>query len=348
MDNEIGKGSLNTHTKRSRVKRLLVQVLKNIGLYNSLRAANRAIRLRKPAFQYHIRQLFGRGLDVTAQQHHRKDKVEPWPAETACDLCSISTLSTETSVDELHLLLSSIQIHMPDVPVFLIADTPTKTIISNAFPDLNIHISTQLDRYHGLDRQGMEKQGIWLDFMLEKCTIIDLALSKTRNTLLVDADVVFLHPVPAVPDKNIGLSPHYVASQHTDDFGIFNAGFVFVQHHAVTEWWRRKSKEDPGFFEQQALDSAPNQFNAFEFPNQYNFGWWQLWLSTNPQEVVNEFWIKDHKIYRNDMPLISVHTHFVKRFNQRYTPFNDVIRRLARLSKDPQLIDLVSRNPYIE
>jgi len=94
-------------------------------------------------------------------------------------------LATYGCHSELFGLLLSISIHHRDTTVYCAVDTKTKQYIEGSTPkiDLNINWIVSLDEYSGLDRDAMEKKGVWTDFQMQKAVVIDEALKNEDDTL---------------------------------------------------------------------------------------------------------------------------------------------------------------------
>ena len=102
----------------------------------------------------------------------------------------------------------------------------------------------------------MEKQNIFVDFLINKANVIDYAMTKYNNTLFIDGDIILLNKFDLLINKNIdvGLSPHNILKKYTDKFGIYNAGFMYVNNKNITKYWKNIIKTKNVFDDQQALD----------------------------------------------------------------------------------------------
>jgi hypothetical protein len=179
-----------------------------------------------------------------------------------------------------------------------------------------------------------------LELTLEKCVVIDYALSENKNVLFLDSDIILFNPIENVITeeqlkKDIGLSPHLIVKADEDLYGKYNAGFIYISNKNVTKWWRKNSINSP-FFEQKPMDDMPLCFDCFFFPPQNNFGWWRLLQAPQPLIVANKFTIKDGVILYDNLPLNSIHTHIISDFV--YTvKFNGFIKKLIEVSKNEKL-----------
>lgn len=248
----------------------------------------------------------------------------------------LATLATDSCYNDLSRLLVSISIFNPDNKIYLLCDTPIHKKVLQEFPFLNIEYLCTLDCYANKNRNIMEKEGIWLQFMLEKCTIVDFALTKEKEVLFLDADIILFNSVDGIIDqtKDIGLSKHEIVQTDEIKYGKYNGGFFYVQNKDFTTWWKKASKKS-SFFEQKAMDDIPSHFSTFFFPPQNNFGWWRLCQAPDPNSVAIKFTIKDGLIYYEDQQLNSIHTHLISDFN--YTViFNNFILNLVKISDNPK------------
>ena len=136
------------------------------------------------------------------------------------------------------------------------------------------------------------------------------ALGNHKNTLVLDADILFLNPIRRFFREALVMSPElndyrvfvnnrgkeYAAResnnllyknrpgkkmneyQHQlhDVFGLFNAGFLFTQDKEFPEWWKYNFLNKSGFLEQETLNRACRDFTFGIFDEQHNYGFWKL------------------------------------------------------------------------
>ncbi len=154
----------------------------------------------------------------------------------------------------------------------------------------------------------------------DKSRVISLALSKHKTVLYADCDVLFLGDwKPDLAHDGVTLSRHM--SNNEGAVGRYNSGFVGVADTSFPEWWNKQPKECAGHYgDQQCLDDWQRHSGIqYEFPEQHNVGFWRLWDSLfpvpgNPREASEKCFrlqVNGDKIYYNDAPIISVHTHLL-------------------------------------
>lgn len=246
-------------------------------------------------------------------------------------ISSVATMTTHSCMKDIIRLLISISIYSPNVKIYILCDTTVKDKISLDFPFLNIIYQCTLDKYSNKTRQTLEAEGKWLEFMLEKCSIIDYALQFEDHVLFLDADIILFNSIESILeqiplDYDVGLSRHEIIAQDEQLYGKYNGGFIYVRNKSLTNWWRKESLKS-SFFEQKAMDNIPIAFKTFFFLPQNNFGWWRLCQTVNPQEVANKFTVQNDIIHYDSKPLNSIHTHLDGTFP--YTViFNNFIRKL--------------------
>lgn len=251
---------------------------------------------------------------------------------------NVATLSTENSYPDLAILLESIFVYSPNLKVYILCDSYVENLVTKCFSHIDVVLVNYLDKYARKTRKEMEQEGIWLTFMLEKCTIIDYVLERSDHVLFLDADIILLNSIDNLVSednfsKDIGLSYHEINARDELLYGKYNGGFVFVKNKGFTKWWRTASFKS-SFFEQKALDDVPRCFKTFLFSSQDNFGWWRLYQSSiAPQEVAKQFSVKDDKIFYKNKQLNSIHTHLRSDFP--YTVgFNRFIKSLVMSTND--------------
>ena len=62
-------------------------------------------------------------------------------------------------------------------------------------PRLVIKWSVELDAYDGMNRQIMEKNGIWSSFQMSKARVMNIALQESKDTLFLDSDIVITNTI---------------------------------------------------------------------------------------------------------------------------------------------------------
>jgi hypothetical protein len=257
---------------------------------------------------------------------------------------SFCSLSTNSCWIELYGLLLTLSYHHPDSNVYLLVDTLTKSNILKNVDDknklkLNIFWVVELDEYSNLNREEMERKGIWTKFQLLKCDVIDHALKYETDTLFLDSDIIIFDKIDDIDySKELGISPHYIRSRDTDAFGYYNGGVLWTNNKNLTNDWREYTKTSR-FFEQAAIEDLAIKYNFFSFGTNYNVSWWRMFQSNvNYKVIESEFTFdnKTNKIFYSGKPLKFIHTHFSLSYDnktniQRY--FNQFIFNLLNKHK---------------
>ena len=238
---------------------------------------------------------------------------------------SVCTLCTKNNLHDLRVLLKTLRVHEPNIPMIVLCDS----MISNEIGEQPfIHKIVCLDEYTNKNRQEMERDCIWNTFMRMKIRCIDEALTRYKDTLYVDSDIVILHSLPLMDThKAVGLSPHGVKEYNEDKYGYYNAGYVYVNNRMFSSWWNDAINTSK-YYDQGPLEDAPQHFSYFEFDFTNNFGWWRLLECDDPNERVRRFTTSDVILY-DKRPLRSIHTHLTKDSFPLTIKFNAFIKALA-------------------
>jgi hypothetical protein len=238
-------------------------------------------------------------------------------------LNSFCTLATKNVYSDLIHLLTSIEKYYSDIPIYILCDTFIENKIKDKYS--NIKIYNKLDKYSNKNRAEMENDNIWTEFMLKKAEIIDISLEYNYNTLFVDSDIIFLDSNLEIDySKEIGLSKHEIKEENIQKFGKYNGGFIYVSSKNFTKFWLEKTKSSR-YMEQACLEMVPDEFTYFEFPINHNFGWWRLFESDNPEEIINNFRFQSKEIFYSDKKLNSIHTHLNENNNLLNVHFNNFL-----------------------
>jgi len=268
---------------------------------------------------------------------------------------SISTLTNKNGIFDLNILLNSLAKYHKDIPVFIACDTEVKNYFEKNNYGLTLYFETILDKYSDMNRQQMESKGIWLDFMLEKETILRRAMSTYSNSLFLDADICLLDSLPNIDfSKDVILCRHYIQEDNEQKYGHFNGGYFFVNNFKFLDWFRTTTKTRSHYFEQQTLDYTHEEFNVGYFPIQNNFGWWRLFECDNTNERIGKFKMNNGFIFYDNSRLKSIHTHFSDMANsyngnfnkfcitffEKTTEYNNILQ-LVNKTEEAQLLDII-------
>ena len=98
---------------------------------------------------------------------------------------SFCTFATKNAFDDLRLLLHSLEIYHKNIPIFIYCDDYINEKINNYGFDLQIYKKVELNKYTNLNRQSMESQNIFTEFLLNKANVIDYAMETYNNTLFI-------------------------------------------------------------------------------------------------------------------------------------------------------------------
>ena len=259
---------------------------------------------------------------------------------------SFCTFATKNAYKDLRLLLHSLEIYHKDIPIFIYCDSYIAEKIDENNFDLQIHKKIELNKYTNLNRQSMEKQNIFREFLLNKANVIDYAMETYNNTLFIDADIVILNKMDLLIDKScdVGLSPHNILEKSEKMYGIYNVGFMYVSNPKITDYWKHIIKTKKGFYEQQALDYFEDEFKVFKFDDSYNFGWWRLFQCKDPQARANLFILEENNIFYSYKTLKCIHTHLYETKDQQTIQFNKFILQLLEKINHPVLKFIKNEN----
>jgi len=259
----------------------------------------------------------------------------------------IATLATGPALEDLRVLLATVELFNPNPPTFYIYCDAT---IANALAEVKyggtLHLKDALSGYSVYDRRAMESmpgkhfKTLWMDFMTEKINLLRWAMEHSKGpVLLCDADICFTGPLPSIPGAaKVGLSPHMIVERDEKRFGKYNGGYAwFSTVEYVEVWWNACATAR--YYEQSALEDVAQYAvdkggpeALYEFPQSHNYGWWRVWQGVKSStELLKEWGVNRNKaagasgICVNGVPLSSVHTHFFERIDVPTKQFNAMI-----------------------
>jgi len=232
----------------------------------------------------------------------------------------VATLATGSAISDLKLFLFTLGLWNTVPPtVYLLCDSDIAS--QNLDYKGELHIKNSLDSYSGLTRAQMERapgktQNQWTDFMLEKTTLLEWALSEQPNVLFCDCDICFTGPLFEIPDgATLAVSQHQIRPQDEARFGTYNGGMIWISSQDQIDLWRTATKTSR-FFEQAAIeDVAAAATSLYKIPRTENYGWWRLWQGVKPANQLMGEWTmrwgsNNSGIMISGEPLGSIHTHF--------------------------------------
>lgn len=239
------------------------------------------------------------------------------------EVTAIALLINENAIDDLKIFLYTIQLWNSSVPtLYIYCTTECKAIIQGFVYSGLIHYNTGLDAYANLSRIQMEKMpsknGLsnrFHDFTVEKCSLMEWALTINTGVLFCDADICWLGPLPSIPSGvSVALSPHEIRESDENKYGIYNAGFIWMNDMAVVEVWREASN-DSAFFEQLALNKVAEEFHIYKFGTHVNYGWWRMFQGRESIQTCKAQWAIQYDDTHSGLlvkgePVVCIHTHW--------------------------------------
>ena len=254
------------------------------------------------------------------------------------EIKTFCTFATKGAYKDLRLLLHSLELYHPEVPIFILCDKWVNDKIDEDEYNLKIYKRIDLEKYTDMNRNKMEEQNLFTEFLLKKADVIDYAMECYENTLFIDGDIVILNKLDLLIDKkyDVGLSPHHILEESEKMFGKYNAGFMYIANKNITNNWRELVNKRNTFDDQQSLDYFEEDFKVFKFDDSYNYGWWRLFQCENPQERLNLFTIDDN-IYYEFNTLKCIHTHLYEKNDQQTIQFNKLILQMLETINHPML-----------
>ena len=261
----------------------------------------------------------------------------------------IATLATKAAIDDLRLLLASLETwNTPAPAVFLYCDSFVQSKIASLSYKGPLTIRVTLDEYTEYTRAEMEKlpgkrTNLFFDFVCEKMNLLDWAFaSGAPHVLFCDADICFLAPLFTVPSgTTLAVSQHMIRPADEARFGTYNVGMIWMGLPELVGVWR-DACAGSRFYEQVPMEavvaSLPSD-QVYKLPKTENYGWWRLWQGTESPATLKAEWGINRRgpgcgITIAGAPLGSVHTHFKETRDVATAQFNAwVITWLKKLAE---------------
>lgn len=280
-----------------------------------------------------------------------------------CKPAALATLVNETAMKDFELFVKSLELWSETLPPLYVYTT---SVLAKIIPRLykgQVYVVSVLNAYENLYRQQMESMpsrmglsNLFHDFTREKPALMEWALAslpeqdKSRGVLFCDADIFWLGQLPLIQSgKSLGLSPHGIRPYDETRFGIYNAGFLWMNDPCIAQRWAKLCATS-FFFEQGCLQELEREFPAFKFGFEYNYGWWRMFQSPTGTAARQQQWSikRDAKqqhsgILVDSKPLSCIHTHWTTN-DSTTAAFNLFVREklsiLKSQSKVQKLLNL--------
>tara|TARA_Y100000591_G_C21819277_1_gene692652 strand:- start:37 stop:1632 length:1596 start_codon:yes stop_codon:yes gene_type:complete len=259
-------------------------------------------------------------------------------------------MCTYTCQHEFIGLIYSLSLHHPGAKFYCMLDTQTKQVLDNLTlkPNLNIVVKVDLDKYTGLNRHQMEEMNIIKEFWNNKANIISYALEYEKDTIFLDSDVFILNPINCIDEtKDVGLSPHYIKKETTDEVGYFNGGCVWTKNKQVPLCWKKHTVKSR-YVDQASLEDVAMEYkkSMFTFGEEINVMPWRM-IVGDPNYVKKCINIQNNNIRYKNSPLSFIHTHFL---DGRFKDFNLLIVKALmglRRYKELAIIQRIINNNWL-
>lgn len=226
---------------------------------------------------------------------------------------SFSSMCTHACKHEMLGFLLSLSLHHPGASVIVYCDTITKQYIDKSTPKplLNIEWIVELDKWSHLDRNAMELAGTWNEFMQIKTYVLEYAINKYGDSLLIDCDTIILDKLLVEdPSKQLGVSPQFITKHHVDRTGYYNGGMLWSSSLSLPARWRAHCINSR-YYEQAAIEGLVKEFTYFEYGDHYNLQTWRFVCGIDSANTIASKIIPTaNKLMYGEKPLKFLHTHF--------------------------------------
>jgi len=236
---------------------------------------------------------------------------------------ALATLANKNALHDLNVFLFTLQLWNDAPNLYIYCDSFVERYLLERKPYKGkLFIKNALDAYTNYDRtkmesiKGKEFNTLFGDFVCEKMNLLNWVFTEDEKEILFcDADICFLGSLPVInTDKKMILSKHEINVRDENLYGIYNAGFIYMNDRTIPDVWKEFSKKSK-FFEQISLEDLTDIYSFELFPVQNNYGWWRLLQGKESEAVLKTKWsIKRENncsgIAVEGKPLLSIHTHW--------------------------------------
>jgi hypothetical protein len=239
---------------------------------------------------------------------------------------ALATLANKNALHDLNIFLFTLQLwnnnySLPNLYIY--CDSFVERYLLERKPYKGkLFLKNVLDSYTNYDRvqmesmKGKEFNTLFGDFVCEKMNLLNWVFREgEKEILFCDADICFLGSLPIInTNKQLILSKHEIKEKDEIKYGIYNAGFIYINDRTIPDIWKTFSKKSK-FFEQISLEDLTDIYSFDVFPVQNNYGWWRLLQGKESEEVLKTKWSIKREINCSGIavegkPLLSIHTHW--------------------------------------
>jgi hypothetical protein len=265
---------------------------------------------------------------------------------------SICAIADHRAYDELLVMLKSLSL-FAELEIYVGGDREVVERLGGERIANRVHP-------HQVIPDGMQvTQGTpdFIKLVVRKMDIMEIALDRSPNTMLIDTDMIFFSPLWGVDLERheVALSGHMILPADEARFGHYNAGYLGTSLRRFPQWWRDQLATSR-YYEQECLNEVPRTFKTQELSIHHNFGWWRLdqcdekrqwWridLPSHPvrRDRLSRFRVEADRILFDDDPLVSIHTHIMNRRKSRFQSANRLAIDLLRRSSNPKHKEILS------
>jgi len=241
-------------------------------------------------------------------------------------ISSLCTIANKKSTRELRILMDSFRLFHSDIPIYVGCDSAAEQKAKKWGAKTERIIPDTM-----LPDQNCPE---WLELMLKKTDIMDVALSNHPDTLFVDADMLFLAALCGIntEDREVALSPHYINKADESKYGRYNGGYVWTSETTFPKWWRDNTHRSK-YYEQQTLVYAADVYAIQELRPNHNYSWWRLDQVEKRERKKRRtlFRVEGKRIMYGKWPLVSVHTHITSK-DKKFCSINSITKTLLEKS----------------
>lgn len=243
---------------------------------------------------------------------------------------AFATFCTPGFTSEALLLIKSLNLFHPEVPVYVLADSDSVRRITEEFPQVAcracvnaIDVERRAKEWNNT-RNPNANDHQYHGLMSFKMDAIEFADRDCRGVMFLDSDIIFLDQLSPIPACDFAVTAHYIDPKVkglTEAAGAYNAGLIYVNSALFLQWWRNTYMSGLlTFADQGCLNDAALRFDMQVLPWNVNYGNWRMWNHTpgawidyaaSPPHQLCEFagvTVRDG-IWLHDRPLQSIHIH---------------------------------------
>jgi hypothetical protein len=197
--------------------------------------------------------------------------------KTSFSFRSACTVATQELFSEVAIAIISLTILYPKLPIIIIVPLGQARLLDASIrKNRNVKI---IERDFSPSPEYKKHNNYHqISPILMKMEAMKVGIDTYGDCLFFDADLTFFEKIDGPEDCELALSlnlPQENQDGNGMKYGFYNAGLIWSNNPTFPNWWKEKTLESKGFYEQGCLNMTGSTFRCGFFDLKHNHGFWR-------------------------------------------------------------------------